>query len=193
MSVLDPDLKLKASILQIVANKNSTISGIHNALRSQGIEVHRLILTGYLRAMRDLELLDEQEIKPSKLYSLSTTTTSDIYSIVGRVAASINDDSSPEIALSILNILFGRPIFLREIERCGLIPPRRYRKVAHPDRLKYIEKLNAAGIAIPASNIMIEPEDSNLVPEDILMRILIEAFNLKRYSREQSKSPQQTL
>ena len=68
MSVLEPGMILKASILQILAAKDCTISGIHNALREQGIEVHRLILTGYLRAMKDLEILEEQEVKPSKLY-----------------------------------------------------------------------------------------------------------------------------
>ena len=193
MSVLEPGMNLKASILQILAAKDCTISGIHNALRDQGIEVHRLILTGYLRAMKDLEILEEQEVKPSKLYSLSTKTTSDIYNIVGRVASSIDEDKAPEIALGILSTLFNRPIFLREIERCGLISPRKYQKVVPPDRVKYIEKLGAAGVAVPPNSIMIEPDGTFKIPDDVMMRILYEAFNLKRYSRESNRSPQQTL
>ncbi|MCL4452390.1 MAG: hypothetical protein M1327_07205 [Candidatus Thermoplasmatota archaeon] len=193
MSVLEPGINLKASILQILAAKDCTISGIHNALREQGIEVHRLILTGYLRALKDLEILDEQEVKPSKLYSLSKKTTSDIYSIVGKVASSIDEDKAPEIALGILSTMFNRPIFLREIERCGLISPRRYQKVVPPDRIKYIEKLGAAGVPVPPNSIMIEPDSTFKIPDDIMMRILFEAFNLRRYSRESNKSPQQTL
>jgi hypothetical protein len=193
MSVLEPPVNLKASILQILAAKNSTISGIQKALKEQGIEVHRLILTGYLRAMKDLEVLDEREVRPSKLYSLSTKTTSDIYSTVGKVATSIDEGKAPEIVLGILSTLFNRPIFIREIERCGLISPRKYRKVVPPDRIKYIEKLGAAGVAVPPNSIMIEPDDTFKIPDDVMFRLLFEAFNLKRYSRESNRSPQQTL
>ena len=83
---------------------------------------------------------------------------------------------------------------MREIERCGLLAPRRYTKVMPSDRLKYIEKLTRAGVSIPSNSIMIEPEgDSLRISDDILLRVLNEAFNLKRYSREYDRSPQQTL
>ena len=194
MTVLQTDIDLKESILQILAVRENTISGIHGKLKEMGIETHRLVLTGYLRAMKDLEILVEKEIKPSKLYFISEKTSSDIYNIVGKVSQSINEESSPEIALSILFTLFKRPIFMREIERCGLLAPRRYTKVMPSDRLKYIEKLTRAGVSIPSNSIMIEPEsDSSRISDDILLRVLNEAFNLKRYSREYDRSPQQTL
>ncbi len=194
MTVLQTDTDLKESILQILAVRENTISGIHVKLKEMGIDTHRLVLTGYLRAMKDMEILVEKEIKPSKLYFISEKTSSDIYNIVGKVSQSINEESSPEIALSILFTLFKRPIFMREIERCGLLAPRRYNKVMPSDRLKYIEKLTRAGVSIPSNSIMIEPEgDSLRISDDILIRVLNEAFNLKRYSREYDRSPQQTL
>ena len=194
MTVLQTDTDLKESILQILAVRENTISGIHVKLKEMGIDTHRLVLTGYLRAMKDMEILVEKEIKPSKLYFISEKTSSDIYNIVGKVSQSINEESSPEIALSILFTLFKRPIFMREIERCGLLAPRRYTKVMPSDRLKYIEKLTRAGVSIPSNSIMIEPEDDSLrISDDILLRVLNEAFNLKRYSREYDRSPQQTL
>ena len=57
MTVLQTDIDLKESILQILAVRENTISGIHVKLKEMGIDTHRLVLTGYLRAMKDMEIL----------------------------------------------------------------------------------------------------------------------------------------
>ena len=108
MTVLQTDTDLKESILQILAVRENTISGIHVKLKEMGIDTHRLVLTGYLRAMKDMEILVEKEIKPSKLYFISEKTSSDIYNIVGKVSQSINEESSPEILPSEYLTMFPR-------------------------------------------------------------------------------------
>jgi hypothetical protein len=194
MKTLDANSDLKETILLILADQECTISGLHGKLKEKGIEIHRLVLTGYLRSMRDMEMLVEKEVKPSKLYYINDKVHSDIYSIVGRVSKSIDEERSPEIALSILFSLFGRPVFIREIERCGLPPPRKYSKVMPPERLKYIERLNKAGVSIPSNSVMVEPEEkSSTLSYDVMSRILDEAISIRRYAKENPGSPQQTL
>ncbi|WP_338103170.1 hypothetical protein [Methanolapillus millepedarum] len=47
-----------------------SISGITRELKKRGINEHRLIVTGYLRAMNDLNRLNEFDLSPSKIYTL---------------------------------------------------------------------------------------------------------------------------
>lgn len=49
-----------------------SISGITRELKSRNFNEHRLIVTGYLRALKDLNCLNEFDLSPSKIYTLKT-------------------------------------------------------------------------------------------------------------------------
>ena len=54
--------KLNLKVMELLNGRRLSISGLTRELKAEGIEEHRLVLTGYLRALRDLELLDEVEV-----------------------------------------------------------------------------------------------------------------------------------
>ena len=62
--------KLNLKLLELLEGRQLSISGLSRELKAGGIDEHRLVLTGYLRALRDLKILDEVEVPPSKIYAL---------------------------------------------------------------------------------------------------------------------------
>lgn len=135
--------------------------------------MHRLMLTGYLKALADMGILRERDIKPSKIYSIDMSSKRDIYSLVGGVARGFGEDVMADHALLLLSTLFGRPVFLKEVERCNVGLPRSYKKVVPPRRKDYIDQLGKVGLSIPESNFMMEPvsRDSHMINH--LMRLLV--------------------
>ncbi|EQD57979.1 hypothetical protein B1A_11017, partial [mine drainage metagenome] len=57
---------IKEMIVKELQKSEKSISGLQKALMEQGYSFHRLVLTGYLRAMVDVGILSEKEIKPSR-------------------------------------------------------------------------------------------------------------------------------
>jgi len=62
--------KLNLKLFELLEERQLSISGLSRELKTGGIDEHRLILTGYLRALRDLNILEEFEVPPSKIYAL---------------------------------------------------------------------------------------------------------------------------
>lgn len=62
--------KLNLKLFELLEGRQLSISGLSRELKAGGIDEHRLILTGYLRALRDLNILEEFEVPPSKIYAL---------------------------------------------------------------------------------------------------------------------------
>lgn len=67
-----PDI-LIARITKILQNNGSglSIAAIHRAL---GVKIHRIYLTGYLEAFSQIGLLEEVDIKPSRVFRLRNGT-----------------------------------------------------------------------------------------------------------------------
>lgn len=194
MTALKEEQEIRSTIMSILSNGDETISGLHKEISKRGLTMHRLVLTGYLRALKEMGLLDEKEIKPSKVYSLGKRSESDIYSVVGRISLLMDEERAPEVALHILYDLFERPIFMREIERCNVGSPRAYRRIIPEDRIHYLDKLNKSGIIIPQNSYMVEPnDDPNWSQDQVFKKILFETFDLKRLARDIAKGPQRTL
>lgn len=184
---------LKEKILSVLSDEEKSISGLQKTLESKGINHHRLYLTGYLKALVDLGLLKEKEIKPSRIYSPLYKESKDIYDYTGRISRLYDEEAVGDNVLKILFTLFSRPIFVREIERCNVDLPRSYRKVANHRRMDYIKKLQEAGIKIPQNNMMIEPlsrDPSQIIT--FLRDLVVSAFDIKRFTI-QEESTQKTL
>ncbi|MCL4341642.1 MAG: hypothetical protein M1431_06080 [Candidatus Thermoplasmatota archaeon] len=194
MTSLAQEKPLKDDIISDLTTDEKSISGLQKSLEDRGRNLHRLVLTGYLKAMVDLGVLKEREIKPSRIYSVNASGAKDIYDIVGIAVHRIGGTSLGDDALAALNFLFNRPIFAREIERCNVEPARDYRKVLPTRKLEVIQKLSEQGIKIPQSNVMMEPEGLNMTK---LLRILREiiyiSMDLRRYSLSDQENVQKTL
>jgi len=107
-------------LTELLANKQMSISSIARELKKKGFDHHRLILTGYLRALHDRGLLDEIDIPPSKVYTFKPNIKKDIYNIVKEHLKNIEISERQEIAIFILTSLFHRPCFRYELGLLGI-------------------------------------------------------------------------
>ncbi|AKB39994.1 hypothetical protein [Methanosarcina mazei] len=150
--------KLNLKVMELLNGRRLSISGLTRELKAEGIEEHRLVLTGYLRALRDLELLDEVEVPPSKIYTLpeknkdplpdkgreagsaDPSDPEDIYLIFRNQLLKIDLDFRIPVGVYVISRLFERPCFRRELKLVGITQK-------HLDR--YMEK---PGIVCEASD-----------------------------------------
>jgi hypothetical protein len=194
MNDLKTPKTLKEDIVSELVEEEKSISGLQKSLETRGINTHRLVLTGYLRAMVDVGILREKEIKPSRIYSIQSIPGKDIYELVGLAARKMTDESTGDYALELLHYIFNRPIFVREIERCNVDLPRQYKSVVPQRRLEYIAKLNEQGIKIPQNNIMMEPQSRDAQKLLMMLKDLVSIIlDVKRYIMPDQEGTQTTL
>jgi hypothetical protein len=107
-------------LTKIMVNKQMSISSIARELKKNGYDQHRLILTGYLRALHELGHLDEIDIPPSKVYIFKSGMKRDVYTILKDHLKDIDITERLEIAVFILSSLLHRPCFKYELELLGI-------------------------------------------------------------------------
>ena len=138
--------KLNLKLLELLEGRQLSISGLSRELKAGGIDEHRLILTGYLRALRDLNILEEIEIPPSKIYSLpdrveeylpdtieesssekekerkhsELSDSEDIYSVFRTQLLKIDLDLRIPVGVYVVSRLFERPCFRKELKLMGI-------------------------------------------------------------------------
>lgn len=194
MDNLKTQKTLKEDIVSELVEEEKSISGLQKSLEGKGVNTHRLVLTGYLKAMVDMGILKEKEIKPSRIYSIQSIPGRDIYELVGLAARKLSDESTGDHALELLYYIFNRPLFVREIERCNVDLPRNYKTVVPQRRLDYIAKLNEQGIKIPQNNIMMEPQARDSQRLLIMLKDLVSIIlDVKRYIMPDQEGTQTTL
>lgn len=115
-----PD-RLKDLIIKYVKEEERSISSLSRRLEQEGHKMHRLVLTGYLKALTDVGVLREKEIPPAKVYTTSAHREKNIYEIVGEkcMALDLKDDEKAQVAVYIMQRLFHRPVFFEELKQCG--------------------------------------------------------------------------
>ena len=113
---------LYEKIHDLLDGKQLSISGITRELRTEGFNEHRLVLTGYLRALRDLEKLNEVEIPPSKVYTQvdNEELFEDIYSLIAINLRNLDLDIRVAVGVFTMSALFKRPVFNCELNLAGL-------------------------------------------------------------------------
>lgn len=194
MEGLKTSKTLKENIISELVEEEKSISGLQKSLELRGVNTHRLVLTGYLKALVDVGILREKEIKPSRIYSVQSVPGKDLYEIVGMASRRMSREEAGDHALELLYYLFNRPVFVREIERCDVDLPRNYKTVVPARRLEYISRLNEQGIKIPQNNMMMEPSSRDAQKLIIMLRDLIfVTLDLKRYIMPDQEGTQTTL
>jgi DNA-binding HxlR family transcriptional regulator len=148
-----PEKTLKNLIISYVKEEERSISGLARQLNKDGHAIHRLFLTGYLRAMADMGVVREKQIPPSKVYATSANRERNIYEMVGDkcLAAEVSDNNKPELAVSVLEELFHRPVFLQELRECGFEDVGA-RTVKGDERSEARKLLVRSGIEIPGND-----------------------------------------
>ncbi len=136
--------KLYDAILPMLTGNLKSISAISRSLKDAGEDSHRLILTGYLRAMRDLGVLKEVDMPPSKLYTYEGgVIKGDLYSLLADKVKNISEDIQAPSAIMIINTLLERPCFEHELREIGV----------KPRKSEYIKRVRTSELNIHRKNI----------------------------------------
>ncbi len=109
-------------INEILKGKQLSISGVTRELKDKGVDEHRLIMTGYLRALKDLSKVNEVEIPPSKVYSIQEAghvENADIYFLIGEHIKSVDNSLMIPVAVYVLSKTLDRPVFKEELVKMG--------------------------------------------------------------------------
>jgi DNA-binding HxlR family transcriptional regulator len=108
-------------VIKYVKEEERSISALSRHLENEGYKMHRLVLTGYLKALTDVGILREKEIPPAKVYTTSAHKEKNLYEAIGErcMALDLREDKKPEVAVYILQRLFHRPVFFEELKQCG--------------------------------------------------------------------------
>jgi DNA-binding HxlR family transcriptional regulator len=177
------EIKKYKLILNEINGEEKSITGIQKSLEEKGINMHRLVLTGYLNAMVELGILKEKEIKPARIFSFTGRNKHDIYSIVGSSMKKLDEENAGYNSLLILHYLLERPVFTRELEKSNVnVPTKNVRAINSQYRNDYTKKLSEIDIKIPPSSMLIEPVDVDKVLVTRLLNfILYNEYDLKKY------------
>ncbi len=183
-----PERDLRLVILDVIKEDGKSISAISRELEKRGFELHRLILTGYLRAMTDLGVVREKEVPPSKVYAPVKGKEGDIYKTIGEVVREIetDEDHADKLILYTLCRLFHRPVFQEELDRAGVKAGQAGRVATKEERQEAKQPLAKSGFKIPDSSKAYVLDDPELEPKycDLLVRILVTEHDLAYLVRE---------
>ncbi len=174
-----PEENLRELILSYLKRSETSISGLARNLEADGYKLHRLLLTGYLRALADMGYVREKEIPPSKVYVVASGREKNLYELLGDACRDLEPDErkAASLAISVLQRLFRRPIFLREVQECGFARGYESLMVDQDEREESRKKLMKVGIKIPLSEPaykVAEKRDDRR--EEVLVTLVLERF-----------------
>ena len=119
--MFNPEKDFSNTVLEALGRDGKSINALSKELETRGIKHHRLLLTGYLRALADKGYLTVMDVPPAKVYKPVKTnaSTDNIYRSVERAVrkAGLGD----ACILYVLNRLFKRPVFESELRVAGVI------------------------------------------------------------------------
>ncbi len=148
-----PEKGFKEVIFEILRSDGKSISALSRELEERGYVIHRLILTGYLRALTDLNILKEKEVPPSKVYIPVKGKEKDVYEIIGeKVRQMVPPEEADDLILFSLSRMCKRPIFIDELRKAGVKGQPSGRQVSPEERQEAKRVLMRAGFKIPENN-----------------------------------------
>lgn len=189
--MFSPEKDMKDLVLDILKKDPASISGVCRELAAKGVKLHRLELTGYLKALADLGLLKERDIKPAKVFSVSTSRDKNLYEMIGEACAlsASTPDERATLAAYSLQRLFRRPIFDLEVRRCGLEGSVEGRKATPEERAEAKAVLSRIGYKIPNSDVpTIVTKDLEQQFLKVITEIIVQRFGMSQYLRETTQT-----
>lgn len=177
---------LYEKICGILDGKQLSISAITRELKEEGFNEHRLVLTGYLRALRDLGRLNEVEIPPSKVYTQvdNEDLFEDIYSLTEIHLREFDLDIRVPVGVFTMSALFKRPVFKQELNLVGLNQKHIKKYLETPDSIvcestdknlkKYRTDISKIDLPLsdPAYEIVDNDENVVILANEMLLEML---------------------
>lgn len=172
-----PERDLKFVILELLTDDGRSISSLSRELKKNGYELHRLILTGYLRALTDQHVLKEKDVPPAKIYVPVRGRQKDIYDVINEAAHYLAEGRrAEELSLYAMWRLFKRPVFAEELVRAGISDEPRGRQATPEERLEAKKVLVRSGFKIPDSSRAFVPEANDLGADyQTLLEVIVAA------------------
>ncbi|NLL94971.1 MAG: hypothetical protein GX224_04380 [Thermoplasmatales archaeon] len=169
----NPEKDFNRLVMDCLGKDGKSISALSKELEGKNVKLHRLILTGYLRALADLNYLREREIPPAKIYQPIRSLPDNIYESVEKSARKLSDDAD-ELILYTLYKLLKRPIFDSELKQAGVNRPIG-RKASEYEVGECRRVLRRAGNVVP-TNVAVHPEaEYEAEYAEVLADIVLEA------------------
>ena len=182
--MFSPQKDLRELVVEILKKDQMSISAVARELNSKGLKLHRLELSGYLKALADMGALKEKDIKPAKVFSASASRDKNLHELIGESVSSIarTADERATLAAYCLQRLFRRAVFDIEVRRCGLEGTVEGRKATAEERSEAKTMLTRLGYKVPNSDV------PTIVEKDleepfllVLAEVVIERFNVRPF------------
>ncbi len=189
--MFSPEKDLKELILDILRKDQMSISGVSRELTSKGLKLHRLELSGYLKALADLNVLKEKDIKPAKVFSASTTRERNLFEMIGDSCADYarTADERATLAAFCLQKIFRRAVFDMEVRRCGVEGVVEGRKASAEERSEAKSILARLGYKVPNSDVpTIVEKDLEGPFLQVLADVTVERFNARAYMKQTTQT-----
>ncbi len=189
--MFSPEKDLRELVLEILKRDPASISGVCRELNSRGVKLHRLELTGYLKALADMNVLKSKDIKPAKVFSVSASRDKNMYEMVGEACCGIvtTADDRATLAAYSLQKLLRRAVFDMEVKRCGLEGVVEGRKATSEERAEAKVVLTRLGYKVPNSDVpTVVEKDLDEPYLRVLAEIVVERFNARQFLKETTQT-----
>jgi hypothetical protein len=189
--MFSPEEDLRRAVFEILGGEGKSISAVSRELEARGYNLHRLILTGYLRALTDLRILKEREVPPAKIYIPVKPLERDIYEVVGqKVREMVVGEKVDALILYLLSKILRRPIFSDELKRAGIAGQPPGRQASPEERQEAKRILVRVGFRIPDSSkaYLIEGEGLQEASAQVLETIMVEILDAGHLVRETTQT-----
>ena len=176
-----PERNLKDLVVSYLRVQERSISSLTKQLKQDGYSFHRLFITGYLKALADVGMLREKEIPPAKVYTTSAHREPNLYEVVGsRCREAVKDEADQaRLAIGVLQKLFRRPIFLREVRECGFSAAIDAPQAAREEREEARRGLVKLGLQLPTNEpAYAVPDRKSEVRDEILYNLIVQRFGM---------------
>jgi hypothetical protein len=185
--MFSPEKDLRDLVIEVLKKDPASISGIGRELAAKGVKMHRLELTGYLKALGDLDILKQKDIKPAKVFSISGGRDRSLHEMVGDCVNAMPGTSTERatIVAYCLQRLFRRAVFDMEIRRCGVDGIVEGRKATPEERAEAKSILARMGYKVPNSDVptVVEADLEPLFVR-VLADIVVDRFGLRAHAKE---------
>ncbi len=176
-----PERNLKDLVVAYLRVQERSISSLTKQLKSDGYSFHRLFVTGYLKALADVGMLREKDIPPAKVYTTSAHREPNLYELVGlRCREAVKDEADQaRLAIGVLQKLFRRPIFLREVRECGFSAAIDAPQAPREEREEARRGLVKLGLQLPTNEpAYAVPDRKSEIRDEILYDLIVQRFGM---------------
>jgi hypothetical protein len=189
--MFSPEKDMKDIIVEVLRKDPASISGVSRELESRGVKLHRLELTGYLKALAGLGVLREKDIKPAKVFSLAPAWQKSFHELLGEACSLTvsTPDERATLAAYSLQRIFKRAVFDVEVDRCGLEGTVSGRKATPEERSEAKSVLVRQGYKVPNSDVpTIVEVDLDAEFSKVVTHLLMERFDLHPFVKETTQT-----